>query len=187
VSRARRVGLAAYKRLVDAAPRVMTDGVDNRLAPISARRATAKDAKKAAVWAMGVRTPSKWYATDGTHCFYYFRRRKVDVELIGYPGIGRVAVTIYGTSASQAYYRHGGQLTDRRPSGWISAATLAGVMYGGLDGGPRDWGWSDNEDLDLDIATIERLRTQNPGPSIHGHLGGFSDYADQFARALAGV
>jgi hypothetical protein len=190
----RRAGLAAYRRLVEAAPSVMTDGVDNRIAPFSARRANAKDEKKAAVWAMGLRTPSKWYATDGTGCFYYFRRRKVDVELIGYPGIGRLPVTVYGTTASQAYHRHGGQLTDRRPHGWLSAATIAAVNYGGFDGNSvRAWGWKSNEDLDLDVDLVDRLRAADPGPFHRDDRHArpprslASAYAEEFGRALAGA
>lgn len=188
MSRTRRAGLAAYKALINAAPSVMADGIDNRIAPLSARRANAKDAKKAAVWAMSVRTPSKWYATDGSGCFYYFRRRKVDVELIGYPGIGRIAVTVYGTSATQAYYRHGGQLTDRKPAGWLSAATIAAVNYGGFDGNSvRAWGWTSNEDLDLDVYEVDRLRAADPGPFHRSSRSLQSLYAEQFGRAMAGA
>lgn len=187
MSRTRRLGLAAYRRLIDAVPQVMTDAVDNRIAPAKGRRAHARDMREAALWGMRLPVPSAWYATDGSGGFYLFRRHKVDVDLVGYPGIGRIPVTVFGTSAAQAYALHGGQLTDRRPTGWISAATMAGVTYGGLEGGPRDWGWRDDPDLDLDIDTIERLRAHNPSPSIHGRLADFSGYAAEFGRALAGV
>jgi hypothetical protein len=186
VSRARRIGLDAYKRLVNAAPSIMTDGVDNRIAPFSARRARSKDLKGAARFADRVRVPSKWYATDGSGCFYYFRLKRV-CFVVGDNALGRLPHTVYGTDAAAAFDRHGGQLTDRRPSNWISAATMAGVMYGGLDGGPRDWGWRDNEDLDLDIAMVERLRAEDPGPFHRSSRSLASVYADAFGRAMAGA
>lgn len=184
MSATRRAGLAAYKALIEAIPDAAVDVLDTPLSNAKARRSDSADAKKAAIWAMGVKVPSKWYAVDGSHAFYYFRRRKFDVDLVGYIGLGKLAVTAYGTSASRAYYRHGGQLVDRKPSGWLSAATIAGVAYGGLEGGPRDWGWRDNEDADLDIAEVERLRARNPDPYIRGHL---SEYAQQVVRAMAGA
>jgi hypothetical protein len=188
VSATRRLGMAAYKRLIEAAPSVMTDGIDDLLTPGKGRRANARDAKKAALWARGVSVPSKWYATDDSHCFYYFRRRKVDVELMGYPGITRLAVTAYGMSASQAYYRHGGQLTDRRPAGWLSATTIAAVRYGGFDGNSvRAWGWESNEDLDMDVYEVDRLRAQAPGPFHHTSRSLSSLYVEQLSRALAGA
>lgn len=186
MSHARRLGMAAYKRLIEAAPSVMTDGVDNRLAPFSARRARSKELREYARYEKRVKVPSKWYATDGSGGFYYFRKKSFGF-VPGDNAFGNSPCTIFGTSAAQAFDRHGGQLTDRRPSGWISAATLAGANYGGLDGGPRDWGWTNNEDLDLDIGMVERLRAENPGPNIHAHIGDFSGYAAAFSKALAGA
>jgi hypothetical protein len=180
----RSLGRAAYKRLIEAVPAAAVDVLDRPLTTAKGRRAMAADARKAQVWAAGVKVPSKWYAVDGSHAFYLFRRRKVDVELVGYIGLGRLAVTAYGTSAAVAYYRHGGQLTNHKPSGWMSAATIAAVNYGGLEGGPRDWGWRDNEDADLSIREVERLRALNPDRFVRGSL---HDYAEQVQRALAGV
>lgn len=184
MSATRRAGLAAYKALIEAIPDAAVDVLDTPLSIAKARRADSADAKAASLWAMRVRVPSKWYAVDGSHAFYYFRRRKLDVETRGYVGIGKLAVTVHGVTATNAYYRHGGQLVDRKPSGWLSAATIAGVAYGGLEGGPRDWGWRDNEDADLSIAEVERLRAKNPDPFIRGHL---SEYAEQVVRAMAGA
>ena len=181
----RTLAAAAYRRLIEAVPAAAVDALDRPLTDAKARHANAKDARKASLWAMGVRTPSKWYATDGTHCFYYFRRRKLDIELIGYPGIARVAITVHGTTASQAYYRHGGQLTDRRPAGWQSITTISGINYGGYGDGPlRACGWESNEDLDFDVDAVDRIRAQQQGPFITGSL---HDYAEQVIRATAGV
>ncbi len=179
----RRAGLAAYKRLIEAAPAAAVDSLDNQLVRGTARRAHAKDLKAAARWADAVGTPSKWYAIDGSNRFYFFRHKKTHF-VPGDNAFGRVPTTRFGDNAVAVYILHGGQITDRRPSGWVSAATLVGANYGGLDGGPRDWGWTDDEDLDFDVREVERLRYDSRGPLITGHL---SEYGERLARALAGV
>jgi hypothetical protein len=181
VSRTRTLGLAAYRRLISAVPAAAVDVLDTPLTAAKARRADAADARAAARWADRVSVPSKWYAVDGSNAFYFFRRKKLD-WIIGDHAFGRIAVTACGTTAADAFHRHGGQLVNRKPAGWLSAATIAAVNYGGLDGGPRDWGWTDNEDSDLDIAQVERLRAADPGPYITGQL---SDYAERVSAALA--
>jgi hypothetical protein len=175
---ARRQGMAAYKRLVEAAPAAAVDAVDNRAVAFLAGRAHVKDLRAASDWGTSLKVPSKWYATDGSGRFYYFKKKKTNI-LPGWNCFGRLAVTAYGTNAAAAYILHEGQLTDRRPAGWVSAATLAGAAYGGLDGGPRDWGWRDNEDLDLDIAMVEKLRAADPGPFIREPLGNYAEYLFQ--------
>lgn len=175
---AKRQGLAAYKRLVETAPAAAVDGFDDRAVGIIARRAHVKDLRASSTWARDVKTPSKWYAVDGSHRFYYFRNRKT-VFLPGWHSFGLIATTAFGENAAAAHILHGGQITDRRPAGWVSAATLAGAAYGGLDGGPRDWGWTDNEDLDLDIAMVEKLRADDPAPFISEPLSNYADYLFQ--------
>lgn len=162
MSRTRRAGMAAYRALIEAAPDRLVDGADDRLAPWMGRRAQRRDFLKAARFADSVRTPSKWYATDGSNCFYYFRKRHLRF-INGDNAFGRIATTIYGIDAAYAYARHNGRITDRRPSGFLSVATLSCAAFGGLDGGPRDWGWTDNEDLDLSIDMVIKLRAQSPG------------------------
>lgn len=179
MSASRRLGAAAYRRLIEAAPDVLTDGLDNRLTPAKARRYHARDLRDAARFADRVRVPSKWYATDGSGCFYYFRTRRTHF-VPGDNAFGRLPTTAFGSNAAAAYMRHGGQITDSKPSGWLSAATVAAVNFGGLDGGPRDWGWRDNEDLDLDIRQVERLRDQDVYIAS-------SHYVAQFDRAMAGA
>jgi hypothetical protein len=183
VSRARRHALAAYRALIEAAPAGPIDAIDNRLAAYKAGRLSSRELKRIDDWARRVRPGTKWYATDGSHRFYYFRKKMMCFQP-GYHAFWRIACTWAGDDAASAYARHRGQLTDRRPSGWISAATLAGVRYGGLDGGPRDWGWRDNEDVDFDLRQCERLRAQDPSPFIRGSL---HEYGEHLERAMAGA
>lgn len=180
----RSLGLAAYKRLIEAAPAGAVDSIDNRAVVFLARRAHVRDLRAASTWAQQITTPSKWYAQDGSHRFYFFRKKRMTF-LPGWNSFARVATTVYGDDAAAVFILHGGQITDRRPAGWVSASTLAGARYGGLEGGPRDWGWRDNEDLDLDIRQVERMRAADPDPYITGSLHQFGDYADHFSRALA--
>jgi hypothetical protein len=180
MSRTKRLGLAAYKALIEAAPVSLVDGLDNRLAAAKVQRLTTRELKQIDLWARTVRTPSKWYATDGSGCFYYFRNRRTTF-LSGWHSFARLPMTVFGDDAAQAYMRHGGQLTDRRPSGWVSAATLAGVRYGGLEGGPRDWGWRDNEDIDFDVRQCEQLRAKDPSFRPVG------PYSEHLSRAMAGA
>jgi hypothetical protein len=167
--------MAAYKRLVEAAPAAAVDAIDDKAVGFLARRAHVKDLRAASDWGGSIKVPSKWYATDGSRRFYYFKKKKVHF-LPGWNCFGRLATTVYGGNAAAAYILHEGQLTDRRPAGWISAATWAGSMYGGLDGGPRDWGWTDNEDTDLDIAMVEKLRANDPAPFISEPLSNYAEY-----------
>lgn len=171
------------QRLIEAAPTVMTEGVDNLLTPGKGRRARARDLRDFARRADRIGVPSKWYAVDGSGAFYYFRLKRVHF-VPGDNALGKLPTTIHGVNAVAALAAHDGRLTDQRPSGWMSAATMAGIAYGGLEGGPRDWGWSYNEDLDLDIGLIEQVRAGQPGPQIRGHL---SEFAGGFGRALAGA
>lgn len=183
MSSTRRLGTAAYRRLVEAAPAAAVDSIDNRAVHILARRAHVKDLRAASTWAQQIRTPSRWYATDGSHRFYYFRQHKTTF-LPGWNSFGRVAHTIYGDNAAAAYILHGGQVTDRRPSGWMSAATIAAINYGGLDGGPRDWGWRDNDDLDLNLREVEHYRAEDDRRFATALR---SAYVQEFSRALAGA
>ena len=183
MSATRRHGTAAYRHLIAAAGSASIDSIDNAAVSFIARRAHTHDLRAASTRAGQIKVPSKWYATDGSARFYYFRKRKTTF-LPGWNAFGRIATTAMGDNAAAVFILHGGRITDRRPSDWVSAATLAGARYGGLDGGPRDWGWRDNEDLDLDIREVERLRARDPGPRITGPL---SDYAEHLQRAMAGA
>jgi hypothetical protein len=175
------------QRLIEAAPSVMTDNLDNLLTTEKGRRAYARDLRAYARQADRVSVPSKWYATDGSGAFYYFRHKKT-YFIQGDNAFGRIATTAFGGSAMAALVRHQGQLTDRRPSGWMSAATIAAVNYGGFDGNSvRAWGWTSNEDLDLDVYEVDRLRAQDPGPFHRSSRSLVSAYAEQFGRALAGA
>jgi hypothetical protein len=178
--------MAAYRALIEAAPATAIDSIDNRAVVFFARRAHTRDLRKASDWARQIKTPSRWYATDGTHRFYYFRKRKTTF-LPGWNSFARVATTVYGDDAAAVFILHGGQITDRRPGGWVSASTLAGARYGGLEGGPRDWGWRDNEDLDLDIRQVERMRAADRDPYITGSLHQFGAQVEHFSRAMAGA
>ena len=183
MSRARRAGFAAYKALIEAAPPAAIDAIDNRLVKYKAGRLSSRELKHIDDWARKIKAPSKWYATDGSHAFYYFRKKQTCFQP-GYHAFWRVACTNFGDDAASAYARHGGRITDRRPSGWVSSATLAGVRFGGLDGGPRDWGWRDNEDTDFDLRECERLRAKDPSPYIRGSLHA---YGEHLSRAMAGA
>lgn len=178
----RRAGRAAYKTLINAIPDVAVDVLDRPLSNAKGRRADAKFSKEASLWKPGV--PSKWYATDGSNCFYYFRRTKVEFETRGYMGFGRLAVTIHGVTSTQAYYRHGGQLTDRRPAGWQSVATINAINLWDGHGSLQACGWESNEDLDLDIRAVDRARAEFKPVMLRGS---FHQFAEQVQRVMERV
>lgn len=160
MSISRSAARAAYKALIEACPAEPLDSADRRLTDFKAGRLHARDLRKAVLWADRVPVGAKLYATDGSNRFYWVRRRMTHF-LPGWNCLGRLATTYYGDSAATIYIRHDGQVTDRRPSGWISAATLAAARYGGLDGTIRQWGWRDNEDTDLRVDVAQRMRDQD--------------------------
>ena len=167
-----------YRRLIEAIPAAQLELLDS---PVTNRRALRADRREAARWAARLTVPSRWYATDGTHMFYLFRKKALKFSDASM-AFARLPVTLYGTDAETIYRKHGGQLTDRRPAGWISLATLTAVNYGGLDGGPRDWGMRDNEDLDLYVDEVERLRAGSRLPQMTGPLREFADLVARHTR-----
>lgn len=167
----RKLSRKMYRLFIEAIPEVMVETLDT---PLTRHNAIRRYHKEAAQFAAQVKIPSRWYATDGTGSFYLFREKRLQFSNADF-AFARLPWTRFGINADQAYRRHNGQLTDRRPSGWVSAATLSAVNFGGLDGGPRDWGLQDNEDLDLRVDEVERLRAKNPNPYLTGHLGDFAE------------
>jgi hypothetical protein len=135
-------------------------------------RAARATNREAAAFAATVEVGSRWYASDRSFRFYLFSASKVGFSS-AWMAFEKMPTTIYGTTAEQAYRIHGGRLTDRRPSGWMSAATRSLANYGGWDGGPADWESQDNPDLDLDVAAAIRLRKSLPSASVRGSLRDF--------------
>jgi hypothetical protein len=183
VSLSRRAGRAAYKTLINAIPDSAVAVIDNPLTRAKVSRAHTRDLKDASLWGERVKTPSAWYATDGSHRFYLFDRRKTHF-LPGWHCFGRLATTAYGENAAAAYLMHEGQLTDRRPAGWQSIATISAINIFDGHGSLKACGWESNRNLDLDIDEVDRIRAQFQVTDIRESL---HKYAEPVKRAMERV
>ena len=145
--------MSRYRRFIESLPDKIVDSVDNKLTD---RTANKKQLKEAAQFAKKVKVGTKLYATDGSRAFYYLRTKSTQFSSY-WMCFGREPSTNLKVGAETIWLRHQGRLTDRRPSDWISAATLSAANYGGLDGGPAVWAPEANEDLDYDPILAEKL------------------------------
>jgi hypothetical protein len=142
------------RRIIEAAPRAAVDALDG---PLTRRKAIKEWRRDADRFCSSVQVPSKWYATDGSGQFYFFRKKATAFSNEWF-AFERQPVTRWGFSAAQAFMLHDGQLTDRRPAGWISITTLAAVEFGGYEGSPSQRGVPrEAEDLDYDVQLADQL------------------------------
>lgn len=143
-----------YRKIIEAMPAGLIDGLDNQLTTRKATRWTKKEMRGIA---HQVRKGDTWYALDGSGGYYRFTGKglKWD-ECCG--GFTRWPITYSGLDPVQMYQQHGCDLSPHRPAGFVSAATLAAASYGGLDGDPVSWGWRDDPATGLDIAQAMEIR-----------------------------
>lgn len=165
------------QQLIKSLPDWLVEPVDNQLTDHKANASDKRLHQQAARFARDVRIPSRWYAIDGTRMFYLFDRKSLTFST-GWTAFDRQPVDAgSGTPAEKAYYSHGGRLTDKRPSGWVSRATLITAMTSGSRGRtPAAHSPHYIEEIDYDPVTAERLHREcygtdpkNPGrdfPSI---------------------
>jgi hypothetical protein len=169
------------RRLIEAIPEAAVEVIDG---PLTHRKAMKEVYREAGQFADQVRVPSKWYATDGTGQFYFFRKKALGFSNEWF-AFERQPVTIFGTSADQAYRRHNGQLTDRRPAGWVSAATFAAGNFTGLEGSPNTRGISPQaEDLDYDPAMAERIWRENRSDRDAYLAANFNPAMDRYMQSV---
>lgn len=94
---------------------------------------------------------SIWFATDGSGGYYRFTHVDWGLqEPIGYCIRARLIARRHGLTS----------LSQRRPAGFISRATLAAASHGGFEGPPsQNFGKDPKfvEAFDLDIALADRL------------------------------
>ncbi|MDI5964844.1 hypothetical protein [Streptantibioticus silvisoli] len=156
---ATRQSLAAYRRLIEAIPAAAVDILDNQL---TTRKAIREDKRAAARFVGSARVGDELYAIDGSAMFYRLTRKGTKwSDSLG--GFHRMPMTAAGMDVEQIWRQHGTHVTDRRPAGWVSAATLAAANYGGLDGDDLyAWGWRNDRDVDLDIAQAMEIRRSHP-------------------------
>lgn len=121
---------------------------------------------------------SEWFATDGTGDYYLFTR----VSLSLAQPVGEEM----GVRASHAVQRHGLRaLTNSRPRGFVSAATLAAAHYGGLEGRPsrifRNVPSARRKACDLDLAMADRIAREIDKNAGYQN-GSLHDFAEERVR-----